>query len=139
MDRYDADLTPDPAEWLALDEEERTSLVRRHHRGRVLRLHPQGFNLVIHAAMHGVVETQIAAAEPSITGETVVRLVEAGLRRHVAIHMVGEVLLRTMTLGQPYDAERYAADLRALDAGTWLGDRMRRDFGNGGNSRGSAP
>lgn len=129
MDRYDADLPPDPAEWLALDEQERTALVRRHHRGKVLRLHPEGFNVTIHAAIHAIIETQIAGVDPPITGETVTRLVAAGLRRHVAIHMVGEVLLRTMTSGQLYDADRYAADLRALDAGSWLGDRMRRDFG----------
>jgi hypothetical protein len=43
--------------------------------------------------------------------------------------MVGDVLLRTMTSGRPYDPDRYAADLGALDAGSWLGDQMRRDFG----------
>ena len=129
MDRYDADLAPDPEAWLALDEDERRAAVRRHHRGRVLRIHPKEMNVDIHASLHAIVENQIALGDPEVTARTVDRLVAAGLRRHVAIHMIGEVLLRTMTSGVPYDAERYGAALDALDAGSWLGEKMRRDFG----------
>lgn len=129
MDRYDADEAPDPAAWRALDEEQRGAAVRRHHRGRVLRIHPERLHLEIHAQLHVIVENQIALGEPPDTARTVARLVAAGLRRHVAIHMVGETLLRTMTSGEPWDDARYASALDALDAGSWLGDKMRRDFG----------
>ncbi len=129
MARYDADVPPDPEAWLALSEEEQTRRVRAHHKGRVLRIHPKDFNPAVHAALHAIVERQIAANDPPITGRTVERLVGEGLRRHAAVHAVGDVLLRAMVTGEPFDPAAYEAALGAIDASTWLGLRMRRDLG----------
>jgi hypothetical protein len=130
MDRYDADQAPNPDAWMALDEDRRLLLIRQHHRGRVERtLHSAGHNRELHAALHQVVESQIASREPAVTAETVARLEAEGLRRHAAIHAVADVLVRTLASGQPHDPEIWAAQLRGLTAGDWLGQRMRRDLG----------
>jgi hypothetical protein len=128
MERYDADTAPDAEQWLALDEEQRTTLIRRHHRGRVLRIHPDRFDLKMHSALHLIVENQVAAGEPEGVRRTVERLTGAGLRRHAAVHMVMEVLLHTV--GGHLEPERYEQNLEKLDAGSWLGERMRRDLGS---------
>jgi hypothetical protein len=130
MDRYDADQPPDPEAWLALDEDDRLLLIRRHHRGRVERtLHGAAYNRELHAALHQIVESQVASGEPAVTGETVRRLCAEGLRRHAAIHAVADVLVRVLAEGQPHDEASWARKLRALSAGDWLGERMRRDLG----------
>lgn len=126
MDRYDADTAPDPDAWLALDEQERRARVIASHPGPD-RLHPKGLDARVHATLHAVVETQAATGEPAVTRRTIERLAASGLRRHAVVHMVAEVLLQEITR-PPFDGERYAARLSGLDAGTWLGDRMRRDL-----------
>lgn len=130
MDRYDADVAPDPTAWTALDEDQRLALIRRHHKGRVERtLHKEGYNRELHAALHQIVESQIAAGEPAVTGQTVARLCEEGLRRHAAIHAVADVLVRAIASGELDDAAAWERGLRALSAGDWLGERMRRELG----------
>ena len=127
MDRYDADLAPDAARWLALDEGQRRALIAAAH-ATPDRLH-DGVDQRVHATLHAVVETQAATNDPPATRRTLERLAASGLRRHAAVHMVAEVLLEWIGRGEPFDGQRYAARLDALDAGAWLGDRMRRDLG----------
>ena len=131
MDRYDADTAPDPAAWLALDDGQRLALVRAHHRGRVLRIHPKDFDPRIHAVLHATVETQIATGDPPATRRAVERLVGDGLRRHAAVHAAAEVLLGFLAKGEAYDAAAYEAAMDRVQAGDWLGDRMRKDLGGG--------
>ncbi|MEZ4237345.1 MAG: hypothetical protein R3F59_14590 [Myxococcota bacterium] len=128
MDAYNADVVPDPEQWLALSVEERRRLVLRHHRGRVERtLHREGYRRELHAKLHQLVEDQIARREPAVTGETVARLQAEGLRRHAALHAVIEVLVRGLAAGT--DGIAFGAALQALKAGDWLGEQMRRDLG----------
>ena len=74
MERYDPEMPPDPAAWLALDEDERVLLVKEFHR----RSRERAPNAVLHASMHVVVENQIARGEPPPVTQTLERLIGAG-------------------------------------------------------------
>jgi len=87
MRRYDPKNTPDPTEWLALDEDQRTSMVERFHKRRG----EYGESLKMHSIMHALVETQLAEeAEP--VKDAFLRLRQDGLNRHDTIHAIGSVL-----------------------------------------------
>jgi hypothetical protein len=121
METYDPETAPDTTEWLELEEDERISRVSDYHRHAKIKLP----NLTIHAALHAVVENQIAE-ELQTVRETVARLQAEGFSRHDAIHAVGSVLvgrlqalLREGAQAQ-FEVEAYFQDLRALTAGGWL-------------------
>jgi hypothetical protein len=75
--------------WLALDESERIQLVRRYHRRHRIRLP----NETIHAAVHVIVENQVAFGDAFPAKAALLRLMKEGLDRHEAIHAIGSVLL----------------------------------------------
>jgi uncharacterized protein YoaH (UPF0181 family) len=121
METYDPETAPDAAEWLELEEDERVSRVSDYHRHAKIKLP----NLTIHAALHAVVENQIAE-ELQTVRETVARLQAEGLSRHDAIHAVASVLvLRLQALMRQgpraqFEIEAYSRDLRSLTAEGWL-------------------
>jgi hypothetical protein len=121
METYDPETAPDTAEWLELEEDERISRVSAYHRHAKIKLP----NLKIHAALHSVVENQIAE-ELQTVRETVARLQAEGLSRHDAIHAVGSVLvIRLQALMREgaraqFEVEAYFQDLRSLSAEGWL-------------------
>lgn len=92
MPPYDPDLTPDPAEWLALDETEAMILVRDYHEAH----DPDIEGMDGHVAIHVVLENQLAAGEPAISAATLARHLAAGLDRHKALHKMGLVLAGVM-------------------------------------------
>ena len=87
MNQYDPDTSPEPDEWLRLDEGERLDLVRAYHRRQRVRLP----NAELHAAIHVVVENQLALGEDAVA-TALRRLQVEGLSRHDAIHAIGTVL-----------------------------------------------
>jgi uncharacterized protein DUF1841 len=121
--RYDPDVAPSAAQWLALDEAERMAVVERSHDATTP-------NLPLHIAIHAAVETQIAMNLPSVV-DTVARLQAQGLNRHDTIHAIGAVLAGHMwemlradpAAGDP-NADYFAA-LDQLSAESW-----RRDYGS---------
>ncbi|MGE5255074.1 MAG: hypothetical protein ACM3KE_00290 [Hyphomicrobiales bacterium] len=121
MKTYDPEEAPDPAEWLALDESERVILVASFHR----RAKIQRPDLQIHAAIHSVVENQLAEKLQTVR-ETLERLRTEGLSRHDAIHAVGYVLVEYLNRlvrdkASATDVmESYFQELRALTAEGWL-------------------
>jgi uncharacterized protein YoaH (UPF0181 family) len=121
MKTYDPETAPDAAEWLELEEDERVSQVSAYHRHAKIKLP----NLTIHAALHAVVENQIAE-ELQTVRETVARLQAEGLSRHDAIHAVASVLvvrLQALMRQGPraqFAVEAYSQDLRSLTAQGWL-------------------
>jgi hypothetical protein len=123
--RYDPDVAPNPAAWLALDEGEQIALVEAYHRRAGMDL-PQ---VTLRAAIHAVVERQLAIALPPVVS-ALARLEHEGLDRHDAIHAIGAVLaehLRQLMAdeGMVADADsRYFAALDRLSAASW-----RREFG----------
>ena len=84
IDSYDPDVAPGAQDWLALGEDQRLALVLAHHAaGTGLT------NARLHAAIHVVVETQLALGDPALVGETLLRLERGGMSRHDAIHAIG--------------------------------------------------
>lgn len=112
---YDADRAPEPRAWKDATQEERLRAVEAHHRALTLP-HPPTPKARVHAALHIVVEDQLAAAAPPEVRRAVERLVAAGLTRHDALHAVGRVAadaLDAALSGGRFDAAAYA---RALDS-----------------------
>jgi len=123
MNRYDPEIGPDATEWLALDEDERLLLVEGYHRDARVPL-PRGARR-LHAAMHAIVENQLAAKdEPVVRARS--RLMKEGLSRHDAIHAVGSLvaeqiydLLKLKDAPETARARYYAA-VERLTAAEWL-------------------
>ena len=125
MQHYDPLDAPDCEEWLALDEQERIALARDYH-GRARIRVP---NVAVHAAVHAIVETQIALGDETPARRTAQRLMDEGLDRHEAIHAIGSVLVEFMTdLMKAPKSDRdpnvaYFAALERLTAANWLSGR----------------
>ena len=96
MDVYDPDRAPAADEWLAREEGLRLGLVAAFHRQDQI----PSPNARLHAAIHVVVENQLALGETTVV-DTLARLRGEGLSRHEAVHAIGSVL-----------AERLVAALR---------------------------
>jgi hypothetical protein len=116
---YDPDHTPDPTEWLALDESERLALIVVYHEEAEVVLP----NPVVHAAIHATVENQVALGEELPVRATLERLIAEGLDRHEAIHAIGSVLaeyIYDLSRQQPTDShEVYFRKLESLTAQRW--------------------
>ena len=129
---YDADYSPFPKAWLALDDAERAAAIAAHHDDLDDALHDATMPSHLHVRMHLAVETQAAEELPCVV-RTLTRLTGEGVRRHAALHMIMGALTECFAAmavnHEPFDQEAYAAKLDALDAATWIGQRMRRDLG----------
>jgi hypothetical protein len=107
--------------WLALDESARMQLVRRYHRRQRIRLP----NETIHAAIHVIVENQVALGDAFPAKAVLLRLMKEGLDRHEAIHAIGSVLSEELFVvmsaqsaeGDP-NAD-YTEKLKSLTAESW--------------------
>jgi len=123
MEQYDPDQDPAPAEWLALDEQERIGFSEEYHRRHRIRIS----NVRLHAVVHAIVENQLAMAEPVVVA-TFARLRIEGLDRHDAIHAIGSVLSTHLSSvlrdrrSQHQPNERYHEALRKLSASEWRAD-----------------
>lgn len=120
MNRYDPDQTPNPEEWLALDEQLRIGLVEKYHRRARVELP----NMTIHAAFHAIVENQLAENyEPTV--RAMARLTTEGLTRHEAVHAIASVVAEHIhdLFNAKADAESsetvYAAAVERLTASAW--------------------
>jgi hypothetical protein len=121
VDRYDPSQTPDPTEWLELDEQERVAVVERYHRRARIDLP----SVTLHATIHVVVENQLASNDEPVA-RALARLVEQGLSRHDAVHAIGSVvgeqiydLLKLKDTPETSRARYYAA-IERLTAAEWL-------------------
>jgi Domain of unknown function (DUF1841) len=87
MTSYDPEVTPDAVEWLAVSEEVRIQLAQDFH----VRAKIKVPGLKSHAAIHAIVENQIALGHPPNL-RAMKRLQSGGLSRHDAIHAIGSVI-----------------------------------------------
>ena len=119
MTNYHPEIAPNPAEWLALDEQVRIDLIEDQHRVAHIKLP----NAKVHAAFHAIVENQIAMdLEPVV--RAMARLQREGLSRHDALHAIGAVsaehVYEAMNSNQQDDASttqaRYNAAVERLTA-----------------------
>ena len=117
---YDAQMMPSSAEWLALEEDERLEQIVEYHENIGAELP----NLNLHAAIHAVVENQIAMGEAAPT-HTLERLLSERLDRHEAIHAIGSVLSEQIfnvlkgRQSNAADASQYDRKLAKLTAKKW--------------------
>ena len=120
MQDYDPLRSPNPEEWLALDESERQALVEAFHQLEGVELP----NPRLHALIHTVVENQLAMPVHEVQ-RTLDRLLGEGLDRHEAVHAIGSVLAEHLHAlmeassveGDPNDP--YLEALERLTAETW--------------------
>ena len=118
--RYDLQTTPDPNEWLALNESQRLERVSAYHRRTRVPLQ----NVQLHAAAHVIVENQLAEGMADVR-DRLERLLTEGLDRHEAIHAIGSVLVgqvwELMRQGAktPEFPKPYVQALRALTTSSW--------------------
>ena len=84
MQNYNPEVPPNPAEWLAIDEQSRIRIVEKYHRNARVKVP----NLKGHAIYHAIVENQIAEGLDSVL-RAMTRLINQGLSRHEALHAVG--------------------------------------------------
>jgi hypothetical protein len=122
MEAYNPERGPEPESWLELDEQERILLIETWHRVARIKLP----NVTAHAALHVIVENQIALdLEPVVRAMD--RLRKQGLTRHDAIHAIGSVvaenLFGILKADQNDDAAasqaRYNAAVERLTAVSW--------------------
>ena len=121
MDRYDLGQAPAASEWNTLAEQERLDLVEAYHRAARVRLP----NATVHAAIHVIVENQLALGIPPVV-DALRRLRSEGLDRHEVLHAVGSVLIAhlqrvvqsAVPAGDPNVA--YESELQRLTAASWL-------------------
>ena len=118
---YDPDRAPEPAAWLALDEQERIDLVLAHHKDSGA----ASPNARLHAVFHVAVENQIAEAGEVPAAQTLDRLMQEGLDRHQAVHAISSVVARHII--DLYNSEgagaemtkEYCRNLAQLRAENW--------------------
>jgi hypothetical protein len=121
MNTYDPIHPQDSEEWLAIDESQRISLVEDYH-AAAEEGESEG-SPTMHAAIHVVVENQVAGGEDSVS-ETVARLIRQGLDRHEAIHAVGAVLSEDIFhllkgSNKSWDTKKFARRFEKLTAKGW--------------------
>lgn len=125
MKHYDPNIDPNPEEWLSIDEQLRIQLVEQfHERAKIQSPNPKA-----HAAVHAMVENQLAEQLPPVV-RAIERLKMQGLTRRDAIHAIGPVITEqfyAMTknpeLANDGNAQsRYDAAVGRLTAQQWLKD-----------------
>lgn len=118
---YDAGRAPDPDDWREADAAARVAAVVAHHRA-LAAPHPRTQAERLHAAVHVVVEDQLASGEPPEARRALERLVRGGLSRHEAVHAVGLVASNATSAaleGRRFDPRTYARELDLLTVERW--------------------
>ena len=122
MEEYNPESAPESESWLELDEQERILLIETYHRVARIKLP----NVTAHAALHAIVENQIALdLEPVARAMDCLRKEE--LSRHDAVHAIGSVvadhLFDILKTNQNDDAAssqaRYYAAVERLTTASW--------------------
>lgn len=125
---YDASQDIPSRDWLALDEEARVQAVERHHRS-LGTAHAPTPRPRLHAALHVVVENQLALGDPPEVASALQRLRREGLSRHDAVHallgVAAEHVLATLSAGEKFDREAYGRALASLSAERYRAELRR--------------
>jgi len=122
MPAYDPERAPDPHARLALDDQRRIRLAAQFHRNARAELP----SIKAHAAIHAMVENQVALAHPPVV-RAMQRLAQQGLSRHDCIHAIGwvqaqhfhEVMSNASSDSASTVQARYDAAVERLTAAGW--------------------
>ena len=120
MENYNPLKQPVPEEWLAIDEQERISLVRDFH--DTLDEMPEDA-LSLHTMFHVIVENQIAQKVEFIP-EAIAKLIRQGLDRHDAVHAIASIVCEDifdLVNGnkQEFSVKQYRRKLEKITAKRW--------------------
>ena len=117
---YDA--AREPKNWLKLDEDKRLELVLEYH-AKLSSPHPKTRVPRVHAAVHVIVETQLATGDPPSARAALERLLAGGIDRHEAVHAIASVAVawieNALKSKEPMDAAGYGRELDRLTAESW--------------------
>jgi hypothetical protein len=119
--QYDPDQGPDPKQWLETGEGQRISLVEKYHRKQRIGMP----SLKAHAALHVMVENQVAMGDELTVKATLERLMREGLDRHDAVHAIATVLTDWIWAAENGQAPKgdpnayYRQKLKELTAEKW--------------------
>ena len=121
MKKYEPLFYGEKDEWLRLEEEERIALVLDYHEN--LDEEFEGESIRLHAAMHVVVENQIALGETYVEN-TVARIMRQGISAHEAIHAIAAILsediVSLLNSGEKeFYTKKYRRKLEKLTAKRW--------------------
>ena len=120
LSHYDPDKTPNPQQWLALDEQMRIHWAEQYHRAKRVKLP----DVTAHAAIHVIIENQIAENLDPVV-RAMARLAREGLSRHECIHAIGSVLaehiygLSNASVDAEHSMPIYRAAVERLTAKSW--------------------
>jgi hypothetical protein len=128
IEPYDPEVAPNPEEWLARSEDDRRLVIEAYHRRAGIRL-PRP---ALHAAMHVIIENQIALGDEVPVRRAIDRLMADGLERHEALHAAGTALLEHLSdvmhdaragagaeTAESVSHEAYYTALERLTADSW--------------------
>lgn len=122
LTKYDPERAPDPERWRAQNEMDLMDIVKRYHRRERIWLPSEE----AHAALHVMVENQIALGDATPVDAAIHRLMGEEMSRHDAIHAVGAVLNKHVyaahSTGIPVSREAYYDDIRALTKESWFAE-----------------
>lgn len=126
LDHYVPDHQPDPEAWLALSEDVRLALILAWHDANddLGTTNPR-----VHAAIHMVIENQIAEQQPPLVAAKLRQLMVQGLDRHDAIHAIASILAKRMKADMKrsdtsvFSVALYEAGLHRLNARSWRRSR----------------
>lgn len=119
--RYDPDVGPAPAEWLALDGGERIEAVRAWRRREGVEVP----NERVFATMLATAETQVAQGDELPVAATLERLTADGMSRREGIHAITTILAETTydafygELSESDPNQAYHRELRDLTPESW--------------------
>ena len=122
MLQYNPEVTQNPSDWLAMDEEDRIQLIEEYHHSKRIKMG----SVKAHAMFHSMVENQIVEGVESVV-HAMDRLIKQGLSRHDAIHAIGSIIAEQFyeatnnegtSGGSPQD--RFNEKVNRLNAKDWL-------------------
>ena len=121
MKKYEPLFYGEKDEWLKLEDEERIALVLDYHENHDEEF--EGESIRLHAAMHVVVENQIALGEAYVE-KTVARIMRQGVSAHEAIHAIAAILsediVSLLNSGEKeFSTKKYRRKLEKLTAKRW--------------------
>lgn len=123
---YVAEETPDPEMWLAMDELEQQLLVGEAHSQSLPEEHALIESAPLHALVHCLAETQLAAADKTALLQ-LEKYLQQGISRHEAIHQLGEQLVReTLRRTSRAPTSRKKRREKAKGAGSSPSQKARR-------------
>ena len=117
---YDSLQSPEPTDWLSIDESERLSAIIEYHQ----RIQDKLPNARLHATIHAIIENQLAEGI-LVVKQALNRLQAEGLDRHEAIHAIGSVLSKHIFIllqgqgGSLDPNSTYFKEIKGLTARSW--------------------